>query len=123
MTKKSTRRVMPNTMSITELSQNASGAVARAIELGETGEPLVLLRHNKPVAVLLEFDVYQEMLDAQNEQITEEVVRMFERDRGVKREDLPAYLEAMRADRSGNMRFEEFLANFEATRDNSDASA
>ncbi|MEY3538291.1 MAG: Antitoxin Phd YefM, type toxin-antitoxin system [Actinomycetota bacterium] len=92
MTKKSARREMPNTMSITELSQNASGAVARAVELGEDIEPVVLLRHNKPIAVLLEYEAYQQLLAAYIEVETEDVIRMFERDRGIKREDLADYI-------------------------------
>lgn len=95
MKKQNRGRAVPHTMSVTELSQNASGAVDRAIELGDQIEPLMIMRHNKPVAVLLGIKAYEELYAGFIENETEIAYNIFEQ-RGIAREDIPAYLEAQR---------------------------
>lgn len=88
------RKVMPETMSVTEISQNASAAIDRVIELNKTQSPLVILRHNKPVAVMLGVETYDLMHEAYLREETEAVTRMFE-ERGIKRENLKEHIETM----------------------------
>lgn len=52
------KKVFGQTMSVTELSQNASGAIKR-VEVEK--KPLVIMKNNKPVAVLMDIDTYEEL--------------------------------------------------------------
>ena len=97
MDKKIPKGTVPNTMSITELSQNASGAVSKAIKLGRSGEPLLIVRHSKPVAVLLDIEVYKDLTEAALRDQIEGSYKMWER-MGVPREELSAHLERLRGE-------------------------
>ena len=84
-------------MSITELSQNASGAVSKAIKLGQNGEPLFIVRHSKPVAVLLDIEVFEDLQKAAFRDQIEGSYQMWER-MGVPRSDLLAHMERLRSE-------------------------
>jgi antitoxin StbD len=49
------KKVFGQTLSVTELSQNASGAIKR-VQAEES--PIVIMKNNKPVAVLLDIKTY-----------------------------------------------------------------
>lgn len=97
MEKRIPRESVPKTMSITELSQNASGAVSKAIKLGQNGEPLFIVRHSKPVAVLLDIEAFEDLQRAAFRDQIEGSYQMWER-MGVPRSALPAYMERLRSE-------------------------
>ena len=91
------RESVPKTMSITELSQNASGAVSKAIKLGQNCEPLFIVRHSKPVAVLLDIEMFEDLQRAAFRDQIEGSYELWER-LGVSRSELPAYMEQLRSE-------------------------
>ncbi|MEY4424626.1 MAG: Antitoxin Phd YefM, type toxin-antitoxin system [Actinomycetota bacterium] len=50
------KKVFGQTLSVTELSQNASGAVKR---VQAEDEPIVIMKNNKPVAVLMDIKLFE----------------------------------------------------------------
>jgi prevent-host-death family protein len=50
------KKVFGQTLSVTELSQNASGAVKR---VQTEDEPIVIMKNNKPVAVLMDIKLFE----------------------------------------------------------------
>jgi prevent-host-death family protein len=50
------KKVFGQTLSVTELSQNASGAIKR---VQAEDEPIVIMKNNKPVAVLMDIKLFE----------------------------------------------------------------
>jgi prevent-host-death family protein len=66
------KKVFGSTMSVTELSQNASGAIKR---VQTEDEPIIIMKNNKPVAVLMDIKMFN-YLDAAAENLyLEELLR------------------------------------------------
>ena len=120
MNKQPHRGAVPHTMSVTQLSQNASGAVDRAIELGDAVEPLMIMRHNKPVAVLMGIDAYEKLHAGYIENETEIVIDILAQ-KGIAREDIPAWLERQKTGPWHS--FDEVLAMTGTTREELQALA
>lgn len=120
MKKQTHGRAIPETMSVTQLSQNASAAIDRAIELGEQTEPLLIMRHNKPVAVMLGIKAYEKLYAGFIENETEIAVDILAQ-HGVAREDIPAWLEAQK--KGPWYSFDEVLAASGTTREELEALA
>ena len=118
MKKQNRGRAVPHTMSITELSQNASGAVDRAIDLDDQLEPLIIMRHNKPVAVLLGIKAYEELYSGFIENETEIAYNILKQ-RGIAREDIAAHLESQR--NAPKYTLEEVMAMFGDSQEELDA--
>ncbi len=59
------KKVFGQTLSVTELSQNASGAIKR---VQTEDEPIVIMKNNKPVAVLMDIKLF-EYLDGIAEEV------------------------------------------------------
>ena len=49
------KKVFGQTLSVTELSQNASGAIKR---VQAEDEPIIIMKNNKPVAVLMDIKLF-----------------------------------------------------------------
>lgn len=71
-----------NTKSVTETKQNLSKYIS---EVNETSEPLFILSHNKPEAVLLSNESYEKLVHKY--QALEEQLHNYEVSRRIKRHD------------------------------------
>ena len=66
------KKVFGNTMSVTELSQNASGAIKR---VQAEDEPIIIMKNNKPVAVLMDIKLFNYLDGIAEEQYWERLIR------------------------------------------------
>jgi prevent-host-death family protein len=84
------KKVFGQTLSVTELSQNASGAIKR---VQAEDEPIVIMKNNKPVAVLMDIKLF-EHLDGIAEElwwekhILERIAQLDENDPGTPLEEV-----------------------------------
>jgi prevent-host-death family protein len=88
------KKVFGNTMSVTELSQNASGAIKR---VQAEDEPIIIMKNNKPVAVLMDIKLFNYLDGIAEEQYWERLIReRIANDSGERHslEDVKAELEA-----------------------------
>ena len=65
------KKVFGNTMSVTELSQNASGAIKR---VQAEDEPIIIMKNNKPVAVLMDIKLFNYLDGIAEEQYWEKLI-------------------------------------------------
>lgn len=65
------KKVFGQTLSVTELSQNASGAIKR---VQAEDEPIVIMKNNKPVAVLMDIKLFNYLDGIAEEQYWEKLV-------------------------------------------------
>jgi prevent-host-death family protein len=65
------KKVFGNTMSVTELSQNASGAIKR---VQAEDEPIIIMKNNKPVAVLMDIKMFNYLDGIAEEQYWEQLI-------------------------------------------------
>ena len=65
------KKVFGNTMSVTELSQNASGAIKR---VQADDEPIIIMKNNKPVAVLMDIKLFNYLDGIAEEQYWERLI-------------------------------------------------
>jgi prevent-host-death family protein len=65
------KKVFENTMSVTELSQNASGAIKR---VQAEDEPIIIMKNNKPVAVLMDIKMFNYLDGIAEEQYWERLI-------------------------------------------------
>ena len=65
------KKVLGNTMSVTELSQNASGAIKR---VQAEDEPIIIMKNNKPVAVLMDIKLFNYLDGIAEEQYWEKLI-------------------------------------------------
>ena len=65
------KKAFGNTMSVTELSQNASGAIKR---VQAEDEPIIIMKNNKPVAVLMDIELFNYLDGIAEEQYWERLI-------------------------------------------------
>lgn len=65
------KKVFGQTLSVTELSQNASGAIKR-VEAED--EPIIIMKNNKPVAVLMDIKLFNYLDGIAEEQYWEKLI-------------------------------------------------
>jgi prevent-host-death family protein len=65
------KKVFGQTLSVTELSQNASGAIKR---VQTEDEPIIIMKNNKPVAVLMDIKLFNYLDGIAEEQYWEKVI-------------------------------------------------
>jgi len=97
------KKVFGQTLSVTELSQNASGAIKR---VQAEDEPIIIMKNNKPVAVLMDIKLFNYLDGIAEEQYWEKLVlERIANDDGVRipwelvKADLAAEKQAQRASR------------------------
>lgn len=71
---------MNNLVSVSDVSKNTSAMIAKAA----AGETQVVLNHNKPVAAIIDIELYEQMLDlmADIEVTQKAIARLHETDEG-----------------------------------------
>jgi prevent-host-death family protein len=71
---------MNNLVSVSDVSKNTSAMIAKAA----AGEPQVVLNHNKPVAAIIDIELYEQMLDLMADiEVTQKAIsRLNESDEG-----------------------------------------
>ena len=65
------KKVFGQTLSVTELSQNASGAIKR---VQAEDEPIIIMKNNKPVAVLMNIKLFNYLDGIAEEQYWEKLI-------------------------------------------------
>lgn len=65
------KKVFGQTLSVTELSQNASGAIKR---VQAEDEPIIIMKNNKPVAVLMDIKLFNYLDGIAEEQYWEKLI-------------------------------------------------
>lgn len=65
------KKVFGSTMSVTELSQNSSGAIKR---VQAEDEPIIIMKNNKPVAVLMDIKLFNYLDGIAEEQYWERLI-------------------------------------------------
>jgi prevent-host-death family protein len=65
------KKVFGRTLSVTELSQNASGAIKR---VQAEDEPIIIMKNNKPVAVLMDIKLFNYLDGIAEEQYWEKLI-------------------------------------------------
>lgn len=76
------KKVFGQTLSVTELSQNASGAIKR---VQAEDEPIIIMKNNKPVAVLMDIKLFNYLDGIAEEQYWEKLIlERIENDNGVR---------------------------------------
>jgi prevent-host-death family protein len=65
------KKVFGQTLSVTELSQNASGAIKR---VQAEDEPIIIMKNNKPVAVLMDIKMFNYLDGIAEEQYWERLI-------------------------------------------------
>jgi antitoxin StbD len=71
---------MNNLVSVSDVSKNTSAMIAKAA----AGETQVVLNHNKPVAAIIDIELYEQMLDLMDDiEVTQKAIsRLHETDEG-----------------------------------------
>lgn len=71
---------MNNLVSVSDVSKNTSAMIAKAA----AGETQVVLNHNKPVAAIIDIELYEQMLDLMADiEVTQKAIsRLHETDEG-----------------------------------------
>jgi prevent-host-death family protein len=93
------KKVFGNTMSVTELSQNASGAIRR---VQAEDEPIIIMKNNKPVAVLMDIKMFNYLDGIAEEQYWEQLI--LERMKSDPEEGIP--FEVVKAERLARLKAE-----------------
>jgi prevent-host-death family protein len=76
------KKVFGQTLSVTELSQNASGAIKR---VQAEDEPIIIMKNNKPVAVLMDIKLFNYLDGIAEEQYWEKLIlERIANDKGVR---------------------------------------
>lgn len=93
------KKVFGRTLSVTELSQNASGAIKR---VQAEDEPIVIMKNNKPVAVLMDIKLFNYLDGIAEEQYWERLI--LERMKSDPKDGIP--FEVVKAERLARLKAE-----------------
>ena len=93
------KKVFGQTLSVTELSQNASGAIKR---VQAEDEPIIIMKNNKPVAVLMDIKLFNYLDGIAEEQYWERLI--LERMKSDQKDGIP--FEVVKAKRLARLKAE-----------------
>ena len=93
------QKVFGQTLSVTELSQNASGAIKR---VQADDEPIIIMKNNKPVAVLMDIKLFNYLDGIAEEQYWERLI--LERMKSDPKDGIP--FEVVKAERLARLKAE-----------------